>query len=302
MVFRCSECQRHLPDFMNVNTEQCNDCAGVDIDLDKNSGNENKQPTQRTSGTKSHQKHSDTYNFERGEKSGLRNGNKREETDSANKQASRWPSTEPSAQIYLQTDVPEQFSNFDSCDVFAMGKYDGDSWKNNEYSTKIINYCKNDDQNLNDFFINQLSGFFESRFEGEIEPDLITIYPGHNGDIADGLIVLAEYLESEYGFKYQQLLKRTESRPSQKNQDEDRWENQDGSIDLNTDLNGEVVILLDDIVTSGASVTIAKNALTDAGADTVIAICLGWTMNSYGQMVKILTADSHSVGSVISNE
>ncbi|MDS0474356.1 hypothetical protein [Natrinema sp. 1APR25-10V2] len=323
MVFKCKECQRHLPEFMETSYRQCNECTGETINSTRGSrNNSEKQPVQEKSPTETRKKLSNgaISKHEKPEFSaepeiveiettspdtstGFSKDSKEKEKKPSISQASRQPSTEPSAQIYFQTDVPEQFTDLDSCDVFAMGRYDSDSWENHKFSKKVLEYCKEDNLDEKDFFAKQLSGFFESRFEGEIDPDIITVYPGHDGDISDGLVALANHLESEYAVEYQQLLRRTEPRPSQKDQGrKERWENQYDSIDVDGNLSGQIVLLLDDIITSGASVTIGKNELTAAGAETVIATCLGATKNRYGQMVKILTADTHSVGSVISNE
>ena len=301
MVFNCNECGRCLPDFMEKERNRCSECITGELHKtgtrnSKKSNRKNTRPEvvnisngQETSSAENNIPDKNNYS------------NDDSATSSSVSQASIQPSTEPTAQIYFKITPPDQFSDLYCCDVFCMGWYDREDYKSDPFSNKIIKYCKRERTDQKEYFLNQLDGFITTRLQDRIEADLITIYPGSDGDISEGLIDLANQLEKEYPVEYKQLLERTEPRPPQKEQGANRWKNQYGSIGVKEQLDGEFVLLLDDVVTSGASVTVGTTELLKAGATDVVVIGLGASDNQ-DQICEIFTKPTPTVQEVINNE
>lgn len=302
MTFQCPVCGRNLPDFMQDSGTKCNEC--VTGKTDKTGSSESTTSSEDQSG-------SNTTGLTEPEvvDASSNSSDKQEQTDSAASggsdsevqsvsEATKSPSTDSSAQIYQKTTIPQQFTELTPCDVFALGYYDNESWKTHEYSSQIIEFCKKNNTGYKSELLKQLHGFIELRCD-QISPDIITVYPKHDGGVSEGLADLANQAAQQYSMSYRPLLTRAEQCSEQKNKHElERWRNQIDSIGVNGTLDGEVVLILDDIVTTGASVTVGKTELCKAGAVDVIAVCLGISKNGYGEKRKVLTKGKHSVESV----
>lgn len=303
MTFHCPVCGRNLPDFMQHSGTKCNECVTGKTDKtgssESTAGSEDQSGSNTTGHTEPEvvdvssssadtQEHTDTAD----------SGGSDSEVQSSVSEATTSPSTDSSAQIYQKTTVPQQFTELTPCDVFALGYYDNESWKTDEYSTKIIQYCKNNDTNYKSEILKQLHGFIRLRCD-QISPDIITVYPKHNGGVSEGLANLAKQAAKQYSMSYDPLLTRAKQCSEQKNKAKlERWKNQIDSIEVGRTLDDEVVLILDDIVTTGASVTVGKTELCKAGAIDVIAVCLGISKKGYGERRKVLTKRKHSVESV----
>lgn len=212
------------------------------------------------------------------------------------------PSNHIDAQVYHPTEPEECSKDLQPCDVFALGYYDNKADNRtvrDKYAQRIIDYCKeykNKEKNK-EFFLDQLRGFFNQRIDlKDFDPDIITVYPKHDDGFSDALSELARQIATEYPIEYNEILSRSKECSKQKGVTEDeRWENQLGTIGIKQQLDDDTVLLLDDIVTTGASVTIGKNKLINNGADSVIAICLGIVKSSRGQYRREIKKDHHSV-------
>lgn len=184
------------------------------------------------------------------------------------------------------------------CNIFALGRYDTDQYKTHSHSNKIIEFAKNEEMDRLSYFQTQLETFFDLRVEEY--PDTITIYPGHDGDISNALEKLSKETVSSRETRYREYLTRVSSRPRQKEQDySERLSNQQGSITVQGNPEGETILLLDDIVTSGASMMVGASNLQERGANKVIGLCLGLSTNQRGQFIKRLSKEGHTVSSVL---
>lgn len=312
MTFQCPKCGRTLPDFMQHTGTKCNECVTGKKDK-TGSNNSQKSPSSsqssgfssknRSGSTSKHSAEPEVVDTSSTKDNSGKNANTSDSNGSGDavtpsvSEATKSPSTDSSAQIYQSTTIPQQFSQLIPCDVFALGYYDNESWKSDEYSREIIQYCKNHNTEYRSDLYKQLTECIRLRFD-QVTPDTITVYPKHDGGVSEGLVDLAKQVAKQHSMEYNQLLTRTKHSDEQKNKNRlERWKNQMNTIDVTRNLDDEVVLILDDIVTTGASVTVAKTELCNAGAMDAIAVCLGISRKGYGEKRKLLTKSTHSVTS-----
>jgi len=327
MTFDCKRCQRSLPDWMNAGQKTCTTCSKEE---DTETKLESIRDQERFTGEKPIR--TSTNTTQRQPSSGYRKTSEPEVVDTSAYAVSSGPSTkqtetetdsgsssskettaysasraelskDPSTQLYYQPSIPEEFQISQRVHVFSLGYYNADDYQKDGYSSRLIKFSKENQLSELSFFATQLNAFFDQRLRGGIEPDWITVYPGHAGEISDALQHLTKETTDERQFRYRELLSRTESRVMQHKQEyEDRWENQQGSIGVTRDVEGKTVFILDDICTSGASLTEEIVALRKAGADRVIGLCLGLSTKQPGQYIKRISDQRHTIWSTISDE
>ncbi|SEM06660.1 hypothetical protein SAMN04488691_11921 [Haloferax larsenii] len=284
-TFRCPDCNRHLPIFMQATERKCRDCSEV---LQQNSKKRRGNSLDGGSASSTSPESEDTSNADppvisvRDSSDSDSDPEETNDDSSYNLPSVDYPAENPPVQIYYQPTIPEGFPGLTPCHIFGLGEYRSKRKGRNEFSSKLIDFAKEDDLSKFEYFAPHVDWFIENRFDGDISPDLVTVYPGHHGGYSDALVKVCKELESNYDIVYRELLSRAEHRPQQKNynKNKERWENQDGSISTTRSLSGETVLLLDDVTTSGASVTVGKNELEDAGANQAIGLCLGISKRS----------------------
>jgi len=88
---------------------------------------------------------------------------------------------------------------------------------------------------------------------------------------------LLEILSQDVELPYRPILERSEDYASQKelSDKEDRIENVEDKIRCTENLNGEDVIVIDDVYTTGATMYNSAKALREKGAGTVVGLVLG---------------------------
>ena len=112
--------------------------------------------------------------------------------------------------------------------------------------------------------------------------EYITAFPGHEaGELSPQLVELAQDAVIETSIIYAPLLERTETTKRQREKArEERKEvalEPDATLRARAALDGETVILFDDICTSGNSLLAGAHLLREAGAGRVIGLTLGFT-------------------------
>ncbi|MCI8388281.1 MAG: ComF family protein [Clostridiales bacterium] len=134
-----------------------------------------------------------------------------------------------------------------------------------------------------DFVASEFAGMLrrsaEILFSGSIRNDdvIVTYIPRRRYAILkygyDHMERVAKATASKCGFKYEKLLTKTNSADEQKNLNgKERFANAASSTKLTrSDLSGKTIILIDDIVTTGASISSGAELLLSAGASSIIA-------------------------------
>jgi predicted amidophosphoribosyltransferase len=122
-----------------------------------------------------------------------------------------------------------------------------------------------------------------------VEPaDRVAIVPGHDGGRPAHLRALIEVLSVPTEVQ----IRRTESVPPTKeiDRDEDRWANVADTTAVPADLSGKSVLLVDDILASGASMATAAASLRAAGAAAVRGAVYGVRLPSPYAVLPVAAA------------
>jgi predicted amidophosphoribosyltransferase len=95
-------------------------------------------------------------------------------------------------------------------------------------------------------------------------------------------------LDKSTPLSYRRLLTREETIIQQKELDSkpERWTNAAGSVSVTTEIDNASVLLIDDICTSGASLSTAAHELRQAGAEEVVGIVYGLN-TGWGDIIEI---------------
>ena len=90
----------------------------------------------------------------------------------------------------------------------------------------------------------------------------------------DHSALLAKAVAKKLGAQYMPLLRSNAKKPQKSLERTDRMKNADFSLIRDLDLSDKRVIIIDDIITSGASVSMAASLLRSLGARKITAACL----------------------------
>lgn len=90
----------------------------------------------------------------------------------------------------------------------------------------------------------------------------------------DHSALLAKSVAKHLGAKYMPLLRSNAKKPQKSLERTDRMKNANFSLIRDIDLKGRRVIIIDDIITSGASVSVAASLIRSLGARDIVAGCL----------------------------
>lgn len=165
-------------------------------------------------------------------------------------------------------------------DLIAFTKYD-------IVSKSFVAEMKN---NNNGYALSAAAYYIYKRLvEENAETDIITCIPMRKKDIYkrgyNQTKILAKELSGITGLPYVSLLKKTKDTSEQKNLDaKERKENIKGAFSLSSrsvDLVGKHILIIDDVCTTGSTLTEAARVLKDAGADKVTAAVFAKTVLGY---------------------
>ena len=90
----------------------------------------------------------------------------------------------------------------------------------------------------------------------------------------DHSALLTRELAKRFGAEYKAILKSNAKKPQKSLETEDRFKNADFQIAINIDLTGKGIIIVDDIITSGASMSKAAALIRSLGCREIIGACL----------------------------
>ena len=187
--------------------------------------------------------------------------------------------------LYREIIPPEDAAVTEPLSVFALSEYQplGQTENPPKDSFRLYSFAKQGERTHMDHFVERLRDLTYRRIlTGMTTFDLITVYPGHEaGSISEVLADLARETVKKTHIIYADLLERTRTVPRQKTACRDeRWQIAESPSDHLTAVNrldDRSVILLDDVCTSGASLSAGAHVLRAAGADQVVGVTLGST-------------------------
>ena len=151
-----------------------------------------------------------------------------------------------------------------------------------------------------DFFLPRLRDLINRRFlQDTWQYDYITVFPGHEENVlSPALQTLSRKSVVDTNILYTPLLRRTETVDRQRGKSrEERLEqarNPSETLQCQSVLDGELVLLLDDISTSGASLLAGAHKIRQAGAGRVIGLTLGLTPGESIHTTTIKSPDSYA--------
>lgn len=90
----------------------------------------------------------------------------------------------------------------------------------------------------------------------------------------DHSALLSREVAKRLGAKYMPLLRSNSRKPQKSLEREERMKNADFSLISDIDLGGKSIIIVDDIITTGASVSMAASLIRSLGARDITAACL----------------------------
>lgn len=184
-------------------------------------------------------------------------------------------------------------------EVFTLEEYEPATraGRQNRFSKYLLSFSKYGDDSYFEYFLHRIQDLLYRRFLlDDADYDYITVYPGHTaGKLSPQLVRLAQAATVETSLLYSPLLERTETADKQraKSRDErmDVARNPGKTIRARNELSDDVIVLLDDVCTSGASLLEGAYLLRNAGARQVVGVCLGLTS---GGNTNTKTIEDHS--------
>jgi hypothetical protein len=151
-----------------------------------------------------------------------------------------------------------------------------------------------------DFFLPRLRDLINRRFlQDTWQYDYITVFPGHKKDVlSPALQTLSQKSVVDTNILYTPLLRRTETidrqRGKSKKERLEQAHNPSETLQCQSVLDGELVLLLDDISTSGSSLLAGAHMIRQAGAGRVIGLTLGLTPGESIHTTTIESPDSYA--------
>lgn len=197
-----------------------------------------------------------------------------------------------SEDIHTMTEHEYVFRNLSSryydkqLPVIALDEYKPESHGEDDFSRKQAWFYTYGDEDIKEEFREMFTELIRNHLENDdIKWDFMTTYPTHaegvvNPNLRDLMMEVAS--DTEIGFD--QVLKRTHTvRESHELQDEKaKVVNLEGSLDVERDLEGKNVIIVDNIALSGVSLLHGATQLEQAGAENVIALSIGAELTDTG--------------------
>jgi phosphoribosylpyrophosphate synthetase len=171
-------------------------------------------------------------------------------------------------------------------DIFGLDYYNRDGCGEDVFSRELVWFYVYGDEELREKLGSSFSDMMETIFSEDSEEwDLVTLYPTNvKNDLNQNLLQLVRERSEEFGIPFRQVIWRTDNIRDNHEMDSFKKKvvNLEDSVDV-ADVEGESVIVVDNITLSGASMLHATEKLKEKGADRVACVCLG--MGVGGRMV-----------------
>ena len=172
--------------------------------------------------------------------------------------------------------VPDRYGSQSSMSILGLHRYQPVTKDPDRRSVRLHDFAKKDGRRK--YFGKAMVELICRRIlRGDCPYDYIVPYPSHDGGYSSPLQFTEGLVSQSTPINYRHLIERCGEIAQQKAQDTelDRWRNAMNSTRATQNLNGESIILLDDICTSGASLYWAGQELLKAGAERVLGLVYG---------------------------
>lgn len=163
--------------------------------------------------------------------------------------------------------------------IFALDHYVPQSEGDDEFSRRQLYFYKYGNEDEFTYFMENFIKLFRMRFQQDDHSyDYVTLYPTHEeGGLNENMQELVEGVSAATNIEYKQILRRNQTiAPSHELETvEERKENVQGSIDVQEDVAGDSIIVVDNVSISGMSLIDVTNLLYEKGTESVVCACLG---------------------------
>ena len=189
------------------------------------------------------------------------------------------------AHYFRQLTPPENHSHCPRLFVLSFQQYYGMKRSDGKGSWKLYKFAKKSDAEQgiphSGNFIFGMTDLISRRvLRAATSYDSIIPIPGHAGGTSKPLDLTTKVIDETTPIDRRHVLARTNTVAQQKSLDDRkaRYDNVKDSFEVNRDVDGDRVLVVDDICTSGASLSYAAKALFEAGATEVIGVVYGITV------------------------
>lgn len=175
--------------------------------------------------------------------------------------------------------------------VLSLGYYDPGSHGEDDFSRKQVWFYTYGDEELKQEFRGMLLDLFTDRFDEDVmDWNLITLYPTHvEGQVNPNMRDLLFDLSADVDTEFEQVLRRTETVTESHELENEKAKvvNLEGSIEVTRDLEGQNVVLVDNIVLTGTSLLHGYKHLKQRGAENVFGLSLGTSTRERDQTEEV---------------
>ncbi|MFA9427069.1 helix-hairpin-helix domain-containing protein [Natronorubrum sp. A-ect3] len=198
--------------------------------------------------------------------------------------------------LFGRIEPPSEFPVLQSVPAFALDWYRSPGI----FFQQLQQLAKFGSSEPVEFFLPRLQDLVNRRLLQDYwEYDYICVFPSHEAStLSAPLVELAQEAVLDTSIVYTPLLERTETVGRQRGKSrEERLEvahNPEETLHCRSKLNGETVILLDDVSTTGSSLLAGAHTLREAGAGRVLALTLGFTPGKAIETRKVTSPDGYA--------
>ena len=189
---------------------------------------------------------------------------------------------------YLRTVKPtSKYEHYEALHVLGLYRYQPVTKNPDQRSLRLYRFAKRNESDKG--IPKAVADMICRRFlRAADDYDIVVPFPSHDGGYSKPLELTGTVLDKSTPLSYRRLLTREETITQQKELDSkpERWTNAAGSVSVTTEIDNASVLLIDDICTSGASLSTAAHELRQAGAEEVVGIVYGLN-TGWGDITEI---------------
>lgn len=167
----------------------------------------------------------------------------------------------------------------EGANVFALDYYKPSSRGEDDFSRKHIWFYVYGDDEIEAEFRENLSELVNQVFVGdEATWDYLTLYPSHKeGEFNANMQELINKVSRDTGIAYSELIerKRTVMQSHELDTEEQKIVNLKDSIEIDSEVKGKNIVVVDNVSLSGTSLAHATSRLLEEGAENVACLVLG---------------------------